>query len=175
MNHRDLCQLNLHKTFSPYLWSLCASSPAAQLSEGRPGETPSPCSHQWKQKKEETAAWKPAIFPFNFTSTQHNFTVTHRTDLPTQHGDTSHRPGQAQADQHQGDCGSGECRRAEEGLQPSPALHPGERQKHCNTQGLLLCLGSHCEGSPGGEMDQNTAVLLWSRPKGKEFLRLLIL
>lgn len=154
-----------------YVYSLCVhlflllSSAALQ---GPARETPSPRTHQWKAAKGGDFCMKNChhlTFQLHFQPGQPQQL---RTNLPTHHGEASHRPGEAQADQHQGDCGSGECSGAEEGLQSSPALHPGERQEHCNTQGLLLCPGSHCERSPGGEMDQNTTVLLWSRPQGKD-------
>lgn len=93
-------------------------------------------------------------------TSQLHFSPEHRPRTPAQHGETSDRPGEAQADQHQGHRGGGERGGAEEGLQPSPALHPGEGQEHRHAQGLLLRLGSHREGSPGGEVDPNAAVLL---------------
>lgn len=87
---------------------------------------------------------------------------------PRRHVQTSHRLREAQADQHQGHRGRGERGRAEEGLQPPLALHPGQGQEHCNAPGLLLCPGAHCQGSPGGQMDPDAAVLLRGRPQGKD-------
>lgn len=96
------------------------------------------------------------------------FTSSSEPATPVRHGETSDRPGEAQADQHQGHRGGGERGGAEEGLQPSPALHPGQGQEHRHAQGLLLRPGSHREGPPGGQVDPNPAVLLWNRPEGKK-------
>lgn len=131
-------------------------------------ETPSPCFSPIESRKRRRLLHEICHHVTLQLHFQPEQVQQLRTISPFQHGDTSHRPGEAQADQHQRDCGSGECCRAEEGLQSTPAFHSGERQKHCNSQGLLLCPGSHCERSPGWEVDQNTAVLLWGRPKGKD-------
>lgn len=77
-----------------------------------------------------------------------------------QDGDSSHRPGEAQADQHQGDRRSGECGRAEERLQPAPALHARQGPERRDAARLLFRAVAHGARSPGGPLDPHTAVLL---------------
>lgn len=131
------------------------SLPDAAKGDGSARTDPPPfCIHQSAAARGGARRLKCATFsPRRFTSSSEPAT-------PVRHGETSDRPGEAQADQHQGHRGGGERGGAEEGLQPSPALHPGQGQEHRHAQGLLLRPGSHREGPPGGQVDPNPAVLL---------------
>lgn len=122
----------------------------------RKGACPYPGPPSLSTNQERSPAGKSATFPPpGCTSAR-----ARNPGAQERHGEASDRPGEAQADQHQGHRGGGERGGAEEGLQPSPALHPGEGQEHRHAPGLLLRPGSHREGPPGGQVDPNAAVLL---------------
>ena len=134
-------------------------------------ETPPPATTNQQQQQVEPPAVKNlhhVTFSLHFTL--QSLTAHTCCSPPTpqpHHGHPAHRPGEEEADQHQGHRGSGECGGAEEGLQQTPALHPGEGQEHRHSPGLLLRPGPHRQGPPGGSLDPDPAVLLRGRPQGK--------
>lgn len=97
--------------FILYLWCFCFLP-----FSGQQRHHPPPALTNNNQHEEETSAWRRQLSShLTLLSVQdrHGFPAP---TLRTHHGDTSHRPGEAQADQYQGDRGSGERCRAEKGL-----------------------------------------------------------